>query len=56
MSTGDHAMDKKTPVSLVAEIELMNRVDVEVVRLELQRLAKRYGAEVKAVRLERRLD
>jgi len=49
-------MDEKTPLSLLAEIEFTDRVDVELVRLELQRVAKRYGAAVKAVNLERRVD
>lgn len=48
--------DDKTPLQLLAKIELADRVDVELVRLELQRLASRYGATLKTVSLERQVD
>ena len=56
MSDEGSAMEQDTPRSLAAEVEFDDRIDVEVLRLELQRLVRRYGAEVKTVRLERRLD
>jgi hypothetical protein len=49
-------MDEKAPLSLVAEIECTDRVDAELVRLELERLARRHGTKVQPLRPERRLD
>lgn len=49
-------MDEKTPFSVLTEIEFLDRGDAELFRLEIERLAKRYGTEVRSLHLERRLD
>ena len=42
--------------SVLTEIEFVDRGDAELFRLEIGRLAKRYGSEVRSVHLERRLE
>lgn len=56
MSDALPAMEPRSPHGLVAEIECADRIDVELLRLELQRLVRQYGAVVKTVHLERQLD
>jgi len=52
---GDASKDP-APFSVVAEIEVFDRADAELLHLELERLAKRYGTGVRSVHLERRPD
>jgi hypothetical protein len=57
MATADgDGMGEQTPFNVLAEIEFFDRGDAELFRLEIERLAKRYGTEVRSLHLERRLD
>ena len=48
--------DAKSPFSVLTEVEFVDRGNAELFRLEIERLAKRYGTEVRSLHLERRLD
>ena len=48
--------DARRLFSVLTEIEFVDRGDAELFRLEIDRLAKRYGSEVRSVHLERRLE
>ena len=48
--------DTKAPLSVLTEIEFAERGDAELFRLEIARLAKQYGTEVRSLHLERRFD
>ncbi len=50
------AMGEPTPFSVLTEIEVFDRADAELLRLEIERLAKRYGTGVRSVHLERSPD
>jgi hypothetical protein len=49
-------IDTTTPVSVLTEVEFLDRESAELFRLEMQRLARRFGTEVRSLHLERRLD
>jgi hypothetical protein len=48
--------DAKAPFSVLTEVEFVDRGNAELFRLEIERLAKRYGTELRSLHLERRLD
>ena len=48
--------DAKSSFSVLTEVEFVDRGNAELFRLEIERLAKRYGTEVRSLHLERRLD
>ena len=48
--------DAKSSFSVLTEVEFVGRGDAELFRLEIERLAKRYGTEVRSLHLERRLE
>ena len=52
----NHDPEARSPFSVLTEIEFVDRGDAELFRLEIGRLAKRYGSDVKSVHLERRLE
>ena len=44
------------PFSVLTEVEFVDRGNAELFRLEIERLAKRYGSAVRSLHLERRFD
>jgi hypothetical protein len=54
--SGNHDTEAERAFSVLTEVEFVDRGDAELFRLEIGRLAKRYGSDVRSVHLERRLD